>query len=47
MNFFDTEIHFFLGGDGIFVFTYKLTRNPNLTKSLLFWGGWGWRGGGV
>ena len=41
MNFFDKEFKFFfffiLGG-GI-LFFYKLTRNPNLTKTSFFWGG--------
>ena len=50
MNIFDIEIQFsfFLGGGGgIFVFSYKLTRNPNLTKkNLFFFFFLGGRGGG-
>ena len=37
MNFFDKEFIFFLKGGGVFF--YKLTRNPNLTKTYFFFGG--------
>ena len=39
-EFFDTESNF-LGGAGGRVFFYNLTRNPNLTKNLLFFSGGG------
>ena len=46
-EFFDKEFKFFFflfwGGD--ILFFYKLTRNPNLTKTSFFWGGEGVMGG--
>ena len=41
-EFFDKEFIFFLKGGGVFF--YKLTRNPNLTKTYFFLGG-GIKGG--
>ena len=48
MNFFDKESNFLLRGEREGYFFYKLTRNPNLSKNLLFCGGWvaGVKGGG-